>query len=151
LSVKDGIIIKGDNMVITNYIQLQTSGNTDILDITGEVGESIRGCSINDGTVTIFCPSSTSSVTTIEFESGCLKDLKRLFDEILNPTRDYAHNSRWGDGNGHSHIRASLLGPSLTIPIVDGQLSLGTWQQIIFIDFDVRPRSRRIIIQMVGE
>jgi secondary thiamine-phosphate synthase enzyme len=101
--------------------------------------------------VTIFCPSSTSGLTTIEYESGALSDLKRLFDEIIPPDREYAHNARWGDGNGHSHVRASLLGASLTIPFVEGRLTLGTWQQIIYIDFDNRPRKRELILQLIGE
>jgi secondary thiamine-phosphate synthase enzyme len=101
--------------------------------------------------VTVFCPSSTSGLTTIEYESGALSDLRRLFDEIVDPKRDYAHNARWGDGNGHSHVRAALLGASLTVPFVDGELTLGTWQQIIYIDFDNRSRQRRLVVQMMGE
>jgi len=138
-------------MVNTKYIQLQARGNTDILDISSQVTAAVRESGINDGTVTIFCPSSTSSVTTIEFESGCLQDLTRLFEEMVSSTGDYAHNYRWGDGNGHSHLRASLLGPSITIPIIERQLCLGTWQQVIFIDFDVRARSRRIVLQIMGD
>lgn len=101
--------------------------------------------------MTIFCPSSTSAITTIEYESGCLQDLRRLFDEILDPKRDYAHNKRWGDGNGHSHTRAALLGASLTIPFVDSELTTGTWQQVIYVDFDTRPRSRQLVVQIIGE
>lgn len=138
-------------MVVTKYIQLSTKGNADIIDITPKTSEEVHNSHVHDGIVTIFCPSSTSGVTTIEFEPGCLIDLKRLFEEILSSSRDYEHNMRWGDGNGHSHIRASLLGPSLTVPIVDGELCLGTWQQIIFIDFDLRARNRRIILQILGE
>ena len=142
---------KGEIVVITKFIQLQTKGNTDIVDITSETAETVRKTDLRNGTVTIFCPSSTSSVTTIEYESGCMKDFSRLFEEILSSSREYTHNMRWGDGNGHSHIRASLLGPSLTVPIVEGQLSLGTWQQIVFVDFDVRGRNRRIILQILGD
>jgi secondary thiamine-phosphate synthase enzyme len=90
-------------------------------------------------------------LTTIEYESGALSDLRRLFDEIIPSDREYAHNARWHDGNGHSHIRAALLGPSLTIPFVDGQLTLGTWQQIIYVDFDNRPRQRELVVQLIGE
>lgn len=130
---------------------MDTRGNADMINITSQVSEAVEQSGISEGIVTVFCPSSTSAVTTIEYERGCLSDFRRLFDEILNPDRDYAHNSRWGDGNGHSHIRASLLGPSLTIPIVHGSLTLGTWQQIILVDFDIRPRRRQLVIQVVGE
>jgi secondary thiamine-phosphate synthase enzyme len=101
--------------------------------------------------VTVFCPSSTSALTTIEFEDGCLQDLRQLFDEIADPARDYAHTARWGDGNGHAHARAALLGPSLSVPFVSGELTLGTWQQIIFVDFDNRPRQRELVAQVIGE
>jgi secondary thiamine-phosphate synthase enzyme len=132
-------------------IQLSTRGNADIHDITDQVARQIAQSGLKDGAVTIFCPSSTSALTTIEYENGVLDDLRRLFDEIVPPNREYAHNARWGDGNGHSHVRASLLGPSLTIPFVDGRLTLGTWQQIIYVDFDNRPRKRELILQLIGE
>ncbi|MFQ5398296.1 MAG: secondary thiamine-phosphate synthase enzyme YjbQ [Anaerolineae bacterium] len=132
-------------------IQVTTEGNTDIIDITGQVAKAVRQTELMNGIATIFCPSATSSVTTLEFESGCLSDLRRLFDEIVDPDRYYAHNARWGDGNGHSHVRAALLGPSLTVPFVDGRLTLGTWQQIVFVDFDNRPRQRELIVQVMGE
>jgi secondary thiamine-phosphate synthase enzyme len=138
-------------MVVTETIELETRGNADTVDITGEVAARVRASGLRSGIVTVFCPGSTHAVTTIEYESGALADLKRLFDEIVPPDRDYAHNRRWGDGNGHSHVRAALLRPSLTIPFVDGELLLGTWQQITYIDFDNRPRSRRIVVQIVGE
>ncbi len=111
----------------------------------------MRSSGLSDGIVTVFCPSSTSAVTTLEFESGAVRDLQRLFDEIAAPDRPYAHNQRWGDGNGHSHVRAALLGPSLTVPFVGGRLTLGTWQQIIYVDFDNRARQRRLVVQMIGE
>jgi secondary thiamine-phosphate synthase enzyme len=101
--------------------------------------------------VTVFCPSSTSALTTIEFESGALSDLSRLFDEIVDPRREYKHNLRWHDGNGHSHVRAALLGPSLTVPFVEGRLTLGTWQQILYVDFDTRSRHRTLVVQIMGE
>ncbi len=138
-------------MVVTETIELETRGNADTADITGAVAARVRASGLSSGIVTVFCPGSTHAVTTIEYESGALADLERLFDEIVPPDRDYAHNRRWGDGNGHSHVRAALLGPSLTIPFVDGELLLGTWQQITYVDFDVRPRSRRIVVQIVGE
>jgi len=137
--------------VITKYINLQTSGDGDIHDITDHVENAIIDEEIISGIVNIFCSSSTSSVTTIEYESGCLEDLSRLFEEIIPSSRDYAHNARWGDGNGHSHVRAALLGPSLTVPIVEMRLTLGTWQQIIHIDFDNKSRNRSILLQIIGE
>jgi secondary thiamine-phosphate synthase enzyme len=106
---------------------------------------------LTSGTATVFCPSATSALTTIEYEGGALSDLRRLFDEIIPSNREYAHNERWHDGNGHSHVRAALLGPSLTIPFVDGQLTLGTWQQVIYVDFDNRPRQRKLVLQLMGE
>jgi secondary thiamine-phosphate synthase enzyme len=106
---------------------------------------------MTDGTVTVFCPSSTSGVTTIEYESGCVSDLRRLFDEIAPQNKPYAHQERWHDGNGHSHVRAALLGPSLSVPFVGKSLTLGTWQQVIYIDFDNKPRGRELVVQMIGE
>lgn len=132
-------------------IQMNTRGNADIHDITDQIANAVSKSGLKDGTVTVFCPSSTSAVTTIEYESGALSDLKRLFDEIIPQNREYAHNVRWHDGNGHSHVRAALLGPSITIPFVNGGLTLGTWQQVIYVDFDNRPRNRELILQVIGE
>src|SRR5262245_40695561 len=137
--------------VKSSSIQLSTRGDADIHDITEEVARQVDQSGLKDGTVTIFCPSSTSALTTIEYESGALSDMKRLFNEIVPSNREYAHNARWGDGNGHSHVRAALLGPSLTIPFVNGRLTLGTWQQIIYVDFDNRPRKRELVVQVIGE
>lgn len=137
--------------VVSMSIELETKGNADILDITQAVAEAVRQSEVLSGTATIFCPSSTSGLTTLEYESGCISDLRRLFDEIIDPGREYAHNARWHDGNGHSHIRAALLGPSLTVPFVDRRLTLGTWQQIIYVDFDNRTRSRQLVVQIIGE
>jgi secondary thiamine-phosphate synthase enzyme len=137
--------------VNTLSIQLNTVGNTDIKDITDAVSESVAQSGIRNGIVTIFCPSSTSALTTIEYESGCLSDIRRLFDEIADPKRHYDHNARWGDGNGHSHLRAALLKASLTVPFVEGRLTLGTWQQIIYLDFDNKPRRRELIVQVIGD
>jgi len=137
--------------VISQQIELRTNGNADIQDITREVAGLVAGAGIQSGIVTVFCPSSTSALTTLEYESGCISDLRRLFDEIVQQEREYAHNARWGDGNGHSHVRAALLGPSLTVPFVDAQLTLGTWQQIIYVDFDNRARQRRLVVQVMGE
>ena len=132
-------------------IEFSTKGNADIIDITGEVDQAVKLSSITNGTVTVFCPSSTSGLTSIEYESGCISDLKRLFDEIIDPGRDYAHNARWGDGNGHSHVRAAMLGASFTVPIIDNRMTLGTWQQIIYVDFDNRPRKRNLVVLLIGE
>ena len=137
--------------VISTSISLNTRGNADIHDITGQVAGAVSKSGLSAGTVTIFCPSSTSGITTIEYESGVLSDLRRLFDEIIPQNREYAHNERWHDGNGHSHVRAALLGPSLTIPFVDRRLTLGTWQQVIYMDFDNRPRRRELVLQIIGE
>ncbi len=137
--------------VQTQSISLNTKGNADMQDITPQVSASIAKSGLKNGIATIFCPSSTSALTTVEFESGCLSDLRRLFDEILPANREYAHNTRWGDGNGHSHARAALLGASLTVPFVNGSLTLGTWQQIIHVDFDTRPRPRELVVQIIGE
>jgi secondary thiamine-phosphate synthase enzyme len=132
-------------------IQLNTQGNADIHDITDQVAGVVRQSGLQSGIVTVFCPSSTSALTTIEYEAGALSDLRRLFDEIVDPERHYAHNARWGDGNGHSHVRAALLKASFTVPFIDRHLKLGTWQQIIYIDFDNRPRRRELVVQMIGE
>lgn len=137
--------------VKTGSVSLNTRGDADIHDITDAIAEVVSQSGLKSGTVTVFCPSSTSALTTIEYESGAVSDLKRLFDEIIPQNREYAHNARWHDGNGHSHTRAALLGPSLTIPFVEGQLTLGTWQQIIYIDFDNKPRNRELVMQMIGE
>ncbi len=138
-------------MVFHTEIELSTRGNADMHDLTKQAQQALERSRVRQGLLTLFTPSSTSALTTIEFESGALQDLRRALDEIAPPDRDYRHNLRWGDGNGHAHLRAALLGPSLTIPIVEGRLTLGTWQQILFIDFDVRPRLRRIQVQIVGE
>ena len=137
--------------VQTKLVELSTAGNADIVDITTAVANAVKESAVLNGIVSIFSPSATSALTTIEYESGCIDDLQRLFNEIADPGRHYAHNARWGDGNGHSHVRAALLGPSLTVPFVDGVLTLGTWQQIIFVDFDNRSRRRRLVAQIIGE
>jgi len=137
--------------VKTISITLHSQGNADIQDISEVVENAVAQSGLKSGTATVFCPSSTSGVTTIEYESGCLSDLRRLFNEIIDPRQAYAHNARWGDGNGHSHVRAALLGPSLTIPFVEGRLTLGTWQQVVYVDFDVRPRTRELVVQVMGE
>jgi secondary thiamine-phosphate synthase enzyme len=137
--------------VITHTLQIETQGNADVVDISRQVTDAVLESGMANGIITVFCPSATSALTTIEYESGVINDLRRLFDEIIDPERHYEHNARWGDGNGHSHVRAAILGPSLTIPFVERKLTLGTWQQIIFIDFDNRARRRSLIAQVLGE
>jgi secondary thiamine-phosphate synthase enzyme len=137
--------------VKTSSIRLSTRGNADILDITDQIQAALTQSGLKNGILTIFTASSTSALTTIEYESGALSDLRRLFDEVIPVEAHYAHNARWGDGNGHSHVRAALLGPSLTVPFVNAHLTLGTWQQIIFLDFDNRSRHRELLVQIVGE
>ncbi len=138
-------------MVVTKQIHLETRGNGDTQDITQAVARAVAESGAKAGVVTLFCPGSTSALTTIEFEPGVVADLRQVFDELAPQDRYYRHNERWHDGNGHSHVRASLLGPSLTVPFVDGALTLGTWQQIVHVDFNVRPRRRDVIAQVVGE
>lgn len=135
----------------TATLSFNTGGDADMVDITREVAQVVEQSGFDGGIVTVFCPGATCAVTTIEYEDGAVSDFARLFAEIAAQDRPYAHNARWGDGNGHSHVRAALLGPSLTVPFVDRAMLLGTWQQIIFVDFDNRPRSRRIIVQVMGE
>jgi secondary thiamine-phosphate synthase enzyme len=137
--------------VLTYPIRLSTSGNTDAHNISGTVAEIVARSGLHAGTVTIFCPSSTSAVTTVEFEPGCIADLRSMFEGLVPSDHAYAHNATWDDGNGHSHMRASLLGPSLTVPFTGGQMTLGQWQQILYVDFDIRPRKRELIVQLMGE
>ncbi len=138
-------------MVITQELDLRTQGHCDIQDVTSQVAGAVRETGLQKGIVTVFCSGSTGGLTTIEYESGALSDLQQVLDEITPPDRDYRHHLRWGDDNGHSHVRAALIGPSLTVPFVEGRLTLGTWQQIVFLDFDTRSRSRRLVVQVMGE
>ncbi len=138
-------------MVITQELHLRTQGNCDIQDITPQVEGAIRDSGVGAGVVTIFCPGSTGGLTTIEYESGVVADLQQVLDQIAPPGRDYRHHLRWRDDNGHSHLRSALIGPSLTVPFVDRQLTLGTWQQIVFLDFDTHARSRQLVLQILGE
>jgi secondary thiamine-phosphate synthase enzyme len=132
-------------------IHEQTRGHCDIIDITNKVKEEVERQKIRRGLVTLFVSGSTASLTTIEYESGVLKDLQELLEKLIPSNRKYHHDDRWGDDNGFSHLRASLLGPSLQVPIEDGKLMLGTWQQIVLLDFDNRPRAREIVVQIMGE
>ena len=138
-------------MVITKQVRLQTQGHTDVQDITRPVDELVRETDLRAGIVTLFCPGSTGGLTTIEYESGAVADLKQALEEIAPADGNYRHHQKWGDDNGSAHVRAALIGPSLTVPFVERRLTLGTWQQIIFLDFDTRPRSRNLVVQIVGE
>ena len=138
-------------MVITKKISLQTKGNGDIIDITPQVKQQVAEAATNNGIVTVFVTGSTAGITTIKFESGLLSDFQGMWERIIPKSLPYNHDRRWGDGNGYSHVRASLLGGSLVIPFNEKRLSLGTWQQVVLVDFDNRPRSRQIILQIMGE
>jgi secondary thiamine-phosphate synthase enzyme len=137
--------------VITKSIRLRTKGETDLIDITDEVGEGVRESGISSGIVTVFIPGSTAGVTTIEYESGAIQDFREAIDRIAPRNIRYHHDAKWGDGNGYSHVRAALQGASLTVPFSSSELLLGTWQQIIVVDFDNRPRTRDVILQIIGE
>ncbi len=137
--------------VFTKRIKFQTKGRDDVTDITGRVEDALSESGVKSGTATIFVVGSTASVTTIEYEPGLVKDVKSALEKIIPSSVNWAHNATWGDGNGHSHLRASFIGSSLTVPIVAGELTLGTWQQIVVIDHDTRPRSREVVVQVVGE
>ena len=132
----------------THYITTKTTGDTDIIDITQLVVKKVKESEVREGAVTLFIPGSTAALTTIEFESGVVNDLRKAIDRIAPADLYYEHDERWGDGNGYAHVRAALIGPSLHIPIINGEMTLGTWQQIVLVDFDNRPRERRIMIQI---
>ncbi len=138
-------------MVVSEKISLQTKGNCDIVDITPQVAQKVAEADVNSGTVTLFVSGSTAGLTTIEFEPGVLSDFKNMWQRIIPRDIHYEHDRAWGDGNGHSHVRASLLGASMVVPFNDKRLALGTWQQIILLDFDNRPRSRQVLLQIIGE
>ncbi len=137
--------------VITQGLRIETNGDTDLIDITSEVARGVSESGVSSGTVTVFIPGSTAGVTTIEYESGAIRDFQEAIQRIAPKDMDYHHDARWGDGNGYSHVRAALQGASLTVPFSSSRLLLGTWQQIIVVDFDNRPRSREIILQIMGE
>ena len=138
-------------MIFSETILLSTKGFSDILEITHHVDGVVDRSKIENGLVTVFCPGSTGAVTTIEYESGVLRDLQKALEKIAPSNIPYEHDRRWGDGNGFSHVRAALMKPSLTIPLIKGRLTLGTWQQIVFIDFDNRKRNRNILVHIIGE
>jgi secondary thiamine-phosphate synthase enzyme len=137
--------------VKSEEILIKTTSKTDVIDITSNVLKVLSRSGITNGIVSLFIPGSTASLTTIEYESGVINDLKKAIDRLAPQDIDYEHNEKWEDGNGYAHVRATLMGPSLHVPVVDGKLTLGTWQQIVLIDFDNRPRQRQVIIQLLGE
>lgn len=137
--------------IVTGTIQISSRGNTDIIDLTPQVADRLREAGLIEGNLTVFVSGSTAGITTIEYEPGLLKDLPEAFEKIAPTGVVYHHDATWGDGNGFSHVRAALLGASLTVPFRDGRMLLGTWQQIVVIDFDNRPRNRNIVVQMIGE
>ena len=137
--------------VMSDSLSFSTSGFGDMKDVTQDVSQKIVDQGLKNGIVTLFVPGSTGGLTTIEFESGLVDDFSELMEKIIPSNVTYHHDARWGDGNGFSHVRASLVGPSLTVPFTDGALNLGTWQQIVFLDFDNRSRSRRILLKFIGE
>ena len=137
--------------VVTHEFHLTSQGFCHIHNITEAVTGAVQSSGLSNGTATVFTPSATSAITTVEYESGMLADFEAFFERVAAQAWSYKHNDRWHDGNGFSHVRAALLGPSVTIPFVNKVLTLGTWQEIAFLDFDNRNRSRRIVVQMIGE
>ena len=137
--------------VLSDSLSLTTKGYNHKIDVTEDVANKLSDSGLQDGLATMFVPGSTGGFTTIEHESGLVEDFSAMMERLIPQEAHYHHDARWGDGNGFSHVRAALLGPSLTVPFSNGRLNLGTWQQIIFVDFDNRPRSRNIVLQFMGE
>ena len=138
-------------MIITKQISLQSKGHCDIIDITAQVEQQLAEADIKNGTVTLFVAGSTAGISTIEYEPGLISDFQSMWERNVPENIAYNHDRAWGDGNGYSHVRASLLGASLVVPLNNKKLTLGTWQQIVVVDFDNRPRSRQIVLQIMGE
>jgi secondary thiamine-phosphate synthase enzyme len=138
-------------MVSTQRFEISTKGQGDAKDVTDKVTAAVSASKVRAGTATVFVIGSTAGMTTIEFEPGAVTDLNRVFEQLAPRDADYQHHLRWGDDNGSSHVRAALLGPSITVPFVDGVLTLGTWQQLMLLEFDTRPRRREVVVQIVGE
>jgi len=137
--------------VTTKSIKIHSKGENDMIDLTEEISNFVKKSDISNGTITVFVSGSTGSVTTIEYEPGLIKDFPKMLDRMSPRDIDYGHEQMWHDGNGHSHVKASLMGPSLTVPFIDGELCLGTWQQIVFLELDTRNRTRNLILQIIGE
>lgn len=137
--------------VLSDTIQLHSEGEDDIIDMTMQLSNKVEESKIKNGTVTIFVSGSTAAVTTIEYEPGLVHDFPEMLSRIVPKDIEYEHDNTWHDGNGHSHVRSSLIGPSLTIPIIGGKLTLGTWQQVVLLEMDIRSRNRTVILQIMGE
>ncbi len=137
--------------VHSSDISFRTGGENDIVDITGDVAKAVLDSGLSDGLACVFVQGSTGAITTLEFEPGLIGDLPRALERIAPADGEYQHNLRWQDGNGHSHVRAAILGPGITVPFRNGKMLLGTWQQIVFIELDVRPRERQIHVQIIGD
>ena len=137
--------------VSTQSFQLKTKGNTDVRDITAQVAGAVKESGLRNGTATVFISGSTGGITTLEFEPGLQRDLPDILEQLVPAGRSYHHDQTWHDGNGHAHLRSALVGTSFTVPVVEGRMTLGTWQQIVFLDFDNRPRTREILVQIIGE
>ena len=138
-------------MIVTKYLSVATRGNTDVIDITPDCQKIVKLSGIGDGIITVFSPGSTGSLTTIEYEPNLVKDFQNTLERVAPSDKVYEHSKTWHDDNGVSHVRSSLMGPFITVPFTDGELTLGTWQQIVFCDFDTRPRKRRLVVQVMGE
>ncbi len=138
-------------MVMSVTREIRTQGQGDVRDVTELAALAVRGSGLSAGIATVFVVGSTAGVTTIEFEPGAVADLGRAFESIAPRSAEYQHHLRWGDDNGSSHVRAAMLGPSLTVPFRDGRLLVGTWQQIVLVEFDTRPRTRSVVVQVIGE
>ena len=137
--------------VVSDTIKMHTEGEGDMIDMTSQLSDIVKESKIKNGTVTIFVSGSTAAVTTIEFESGLIHDFPAMLSRIVPKNIEYEHDNTWHDGNGHSHVRSSLIGPSITIPVIHGKLTLGTWQQVVLLEMDTRPRNRTAILQIMGE
>ncbi len=138
-------------MIHREEMTLKTKGETQVVDLTEGVRALVRRSGVREGTVHLFVPGSTAGLTTVELEPGCVADLRAAFERVAPRNAHYDHNERWGDGNGFSHVRAALLGPSLTVPVADGAPLLGTWQQVVLVDFDNRGRDRKVVATVMGE
>jgi secondary thiamine-phosphate synthase enzyme len=136
--------------ISNSYLSFKTSGDTDIMDITTQVSRKVAESGLTDGQVLIFVPGSTAAVTTIEYESGVVRDFKDAIERLVPTGIPYRHDAKWGDGNGYAHVRAALLGPTLTVPLIESRLALGTWQQIVLVDFDNEPRERKLLVSISG-
>lgn len=142
--------VSGPTTVVTDTVHFSTNGNADTVNLTEEVRRLVAATGLRAGIVTVFVPGATGAVTTLEFEPGVVQDFRNLFDRVANPTEHYNHNDTHPDLNGHAHVRAGLLGPSLVVPFADGEPSLGRWQEIAFVCFDNRPRERTVVVQTMG-